>query len=91
MSAAKPTQAKQQGGGLSAILPFIIIPALFVVSYIIWKYVFGAGGNFVDGDNSKDPLPGNMPGTIYKGGFVVPVLLTLFFTVIVLGVVTFIT
>ena len=92
MSAAKPTQAQQQqGGGLSAILPFIIIPALLVVSYVIWKYVFGAAANFVDGDNAKDPLPGNMAGTIYKGGFVVPILLTLFFTVIVFVIERFIT
>lgn len=91
MSAAKPTQAQQQGGGLGAILPYIIIPALLVVSYIIWKFVFGAPANFVDGDNTKDPLPGNMAGTIYKGGFVVPILLTLFFTVIVFVLERFIT
>lgn len=90
MSAAKPTQA-QQSGGLSAILPFIIIPALYVIAYLIWKFVFGAPANFVDGDNSKDPLPGNFSGTIYKGGFVVPILLTLFFTVIVFVIERFIT
>lgn len=92
MTAAKPTQAKQQqGGGFSAIFPFIIIPVLYVVAFCIWKYIFGAPGNFVDGDNTKDPLPGNYPGTIYKGGFVVPMLLTLFFTVIVFVIERFIT
>ncbi|MBL7782370.1 MAG: MotA/TolQ/ExbB proton channel family protein [Saprospiraceae bacterium] len=92
MTAAKPTQAKQQqGGGLSAIFPFIIIPVLYVVAFMIWKYVFGSPANFVDGDNTKDPLPGNYPGTIYKGGFVVPILLTLFFTVIVFVIERFIT
>ncbi len=92
MTAAKPTQAKQQqGGGISAIFPFIIIPILYVVAFCVWKYVFGASGNFVDGDNAKDPLPGNYAGTIYKGGFVVPLLLTLFFTVIVFVIERFIT
>ena len=92
MTAAKPTQAKQQqGGGLSAIFPFIIIPVLYVVAYLIWKFVFGAPGNFIDGDNTKDPLPGSYAGTIYKGGFVVPILLTLFFTVIVFVIERFIT
>lgn len=91
MTAAKPTQAKQQGGGLSAIFPFIIIPVLYVVAYFVWAKVFGSPGNFVDNDNTKDPLPGNYAGTIYKGGFIVPILLTLFFTVIVFVIERFIT
>jgi biopolymer transport protein ExbB len=84
MTAAKPTQAKKEnGGGFGAIFPFIIIPVLYVVSYFIWLKVFGAPGNFIDNDPHKDPLPGNYMGTIYKGGFIVPILLTMFFTVIV--------
>jgi biopolymer transport protein ExbB len=92
MTAAKPTQAKQQqGGGLSAIFPYIIIPVLYVVAFMIWKFVFGSPDNFVDGDNTKDPLPGNYAGTIYKGGFVVPIIITLLFTVIVFVIERFIT
>lgn len=92
MTAAKPTQAKQQqGGGFSAIFPFIIIPLLYVVAYIVFDNVFGADSNFVDGDRTKDPLPGNYMGTIYKGGFVVPILLTLLFTVVVFVIERFIT
>ncbi|MFN0214275.1 MAG: MotA/TolQ/ExbB proton channel family protein [Saprospiraceae bacterium] len=91
MSAAKPTQASQQGGGLGAWLPFAIILLLYIVSFLIWKFVFGANHNFIDNDNTKDPLPGNYFGTIYKGGFVVPMLLTTFFTVIVFVIERFIT
>lgn len=92
MTAAKPTQAKQQSGtNFGAIFPFIIIPVLYIVAYVIWANVFGASGNFVDNDNTKDPLPGNYMGTIYKGGFIVPILLTLFFTVIVFVIERFIT
>lgn len=92
MTAAKPTQAnQQQGGGLGKIFPFIIIPVLYVVAYFIWANVFGASGNFIDGDNSKDPLPGNYAGTVYKGGFIVPILLTMLFTVVVFVFERFIT
>jgi len=94
MAAAKSTPAKQQqqqGGGLGAILPFIVIPILFVLAFIVYKFVFGAAHHFIDGDNTKDPLPGDYMGTIYKGGFVVPFLLTLFFTVIVFVIERFIT
>ena len=92
MTAAKQPQAKQQqGGGLSAIFPYIIIPVLYGVAYLVFDQVFGAAGNFIDGDRHKDPLPGNYMGTIYKGGWVVPILLTLFFTVIVFVIERFIT
>jgi biopolymer transport protein ExbB len=93
MTAAKPTQAKQQqqGGGLAAIFPFVIIPILYVVAYLVYDNIFGAATNFIDDDRSKDPKPGNYMGTIYKGGFIVPILLTLFFTVIVFVIERFIT
>jgi biopolymer transport protein ExbB len=91
MTAAKPTQAKQQGGGISAIFPFIVIPLLYVISFCIHKFILGAPEHFVDGDNNKDPLPGDYMGTVYKGGFVVPMLMTLFFTVLVFVIERFIT
>jgi biopolymer transport protein ExbB len=92
MTAAKQPQAKQQqGGGFSAIFPYIIIPVLYGVAYLVFDQVFGASGNFIDGDRHKDPLPGNYMGTIYKGGWVVPILLTLFFTVLVFVIERFIT
>ena len=93
MTAAKPTPAKQQqsGGGFGAIFPYIIIPVLYVVAYLIWKFVFGAGSHFRGGSNENDPLPGDYLGTIYKGGFVVPILMTLLFMVIVFVLERFIT
>lgn len=91
MTAAKPTQAKQQGGGFSAIFPFVIIPLLYLVALGIYNVVFGSPDNFIDNDPNKDPLPGNYLGTIYKGGWVVPILMTLFFTVIVFVIERFIT
>jgi biopolymer transport protein ExbB len=91
-TAAKPTPVKQnQGGGLSNYLPYFIILALFVLAVIIYKLVFGAPEHFVDNDPTKDPKPGDYFGTIYKGGFVVPILLTLFFMVITFVIERFIT
>jgi len=93
MTAAKPTPAKQQqsGGGFGAIFPYIIIPVLYLIAYLIWKFVFGAGHHFKGGSNENDPLPGDYLGTIYKGGFVVPILMTLLFTVVVFVLERFIT
>jgi biopolymer transport protein ExbB len=97
MTAAKTSPAKQTQGGsnFSSIFPYIIIPVLFVIAIVVYKYVFGAPSNFPGGDTSKDPVPepalNHYLGVIYKGGFVVPVLLTLFFTVIVFVFERFIT
>jgi len=50
-----------------------------VLGYLIYKFVFGASSHFKNGDNSLDPLPGDYMGVIYKGGFIVPILLGLLF------------
>lgn len=95
MTAAKTTPAKQpQASGSSnsaSIFPYIVIPVLFILALVVFNFVFGNPANFVDGDRHKDPLPGNYLGTIYKGGFVVPILLTLLFTTIVFVIERFIT
>ena len=85
----KPKES--QSGTFGRIFPYVVIPLLYVVALLIYLYVFGAPGNFVDGDNHKDPLEGNYLGIIYKGGWVVPILMTLLFTTIVFAVERFIT
>ncbi|MCW5923713.1 MAG: MotA/TolQ/ExbB proton channel family protein [Saprospiraceae bacterium] len=91
MTAAKTTQAKQQQkGGINAIFPLIAIPLCFVASVLVYKYVFGAPHHFVDNDPANDPLPGDYFGTIYKGGWVVPILLGQFFVVVVFVIERFI-
>lgn len=91
MTAAKPTNTQQKKSGSSALMTFLIIVGLYVIAWCIWKFVFGTPANFVDNDPNKDPLPGNYAGTVYKGGFVVPFLMTTFFTVIVFVLERFIT
>ena len=62
----------------------IVILICFVVAVCFFIFVLGNGSNFKDGSNANAPL--NLAGTIYKGGFIVPILQTLFLTVIVLSV-----
>ncbi len=62
----------------------IVILVCFILAVVIYLFVFGYGGNFKDGNNENAPL--NLIGTIYKGGIIVPVLLTCLLTVIVLTV-----
>lgn len=80
------TAGKEKKSNLNIPLAVIVIPVLYVVSLLVYMYVFGNPANFEGGDNTKHPLPGNYMGTIYKGGVIVPVLLTLFLTVITFSI-----
>ncbi len=60
----------------------LVIPISLVVAIIIFKFIMGAPGNFQGSDPANAALPGNFYGIIYKGGFIVPVIMTLLLTVI---------
>lgn len=67
-----------------------VIFACFILAELIYNYGFGNSANFVGGDSSNRPLPGNLYGTIYKGGIIVPIIQTLLLTVITLSIERFI-
>src|SRR6478735_3815639 len=56
----------------------LTIPVALVVSILVFIFIFGDADNF-NADHS--PKAGNYFGTIHEGGFVVPLLMTLFLTV----------
>nr|AIF26627.1 putative motA/TolQ/ExbB proton channel [uncultured bacterium fosmid pJB71G8] len=62
----------------------IVILVCFILAVCFFVFVLGNGSHFKDGDNANAPL--DILGTIYKGGVIVPVLQTLFLSVIVLTV-----
>ena len=84
---ATNTQTAQKNGNLFAI---IVIPVLFVVAIIIWQFVLGAAGNFEDAER-EHPKVGNLMAMMFKGGVLVPVLITLFLTVLTFVIERFIT
>ena len=63
---------------------FLVILACLVVGICIFLFVMGNGSNFEGGTTDGHPL--NLLGTVYKGGFIVPILMTLLLTVIVLSI-----
>jgi len=62
-----------------------IIVVCFIIAVCFYEFFLGAPGNF-RGSEGNAGEPANLLGTIYKGGIVVPVIFTLLFTVISLGV-----
>ncbi len=55
----------------------------FVVSYLLFVNVMGNPVNFEGGNPEGHALEGNYLGIIYKGGFIVPVLMTCVLTLII--------
>src|SRR5574344_487212 len=58
---------------------FLIIVACLIIAECIYYFVYGADSNF------KDGRPVNLLGTVFEGGFVVPIIQALFLTVITLA------
>jgi biopolymer transport protein ExbB len=73
---SKKNQKKNFSVGFSTA----VIPVTFVASVAVYVFVFGDGSNFIGGNNANLPLPGNYMGIVYKGGPIVPVLLTCMLT-----------
>jgi len=60
----------------------IIIPLEILVSFLIYKIILGNPNNFQGGDPANHPLPGNYLGIVYKGGIIVPLLISLLLMVL---------
>jgi len=69
----------------------IVIPVLFVVALILFFYVMGNPQNFQGNNPDNLPKPGNYLGTIYKGGIIVPLLMTILMMVITFTIERYIT
>lgn len=63
----------------------LVIPVALLIGICIYFFVLGNPTNFVDNDSSNDPLTGNYLGMMYKGGFIVPILMALFITAFIFG------
>ena len=81
-----------KGSGLFGAIVFILV---VIVSVVVYAFVLGDPANFVGGDPVKghpiEENPGKLYGTIYKGGFIVPILMSVLLLIIVFSVERFIT
>ena len=89
-------KVKKQAQGFTGIKSgFLVIIACAVVAVCIYLFGFGSISNFKGAENAGILFafqagegvtlkPDGLVGTVYEGGFVVPIIWTLFFTVIAL-------
>ncbi len=94
-TAPKTAPKKNQSAGFTGIKSgFLVIIACAVIAVAIYLFVFGAASNFkgeLDAPfaflSSAEALePAGLIGTVYMGGFVVPIIWTLLFSVIAFAI-----
>jgi biopolymer transport protein ExbB len=73
---------KKSSKGFSVGFSSAVIPVSLLAAELVYFFVFGSGSNFVGGSNANVPIPGNYFGIIYKGGPIVPIIITLLLTVL---------
>ncbi|HNX07162.1 MAG TPA: MotA/TolQ/ExbB proton channel family protein [Bacteroidales bacterium] len=69
----------------SAFASGAILVAL-IVAILIYKFIMGNPANFQGGNPAGSPLPGNFLAMIYKGGFIVPILITCVLCVLIFSI-----
>jgi biopolymer transport protein ExbB len=81
-TAPKPTTAKKESS-CSSIFASLTMVFCIVIGVLLWKFVMGSPSNFEGGNPEGHPLPGNYFAMVYKGGFIVPILIGMLLMVIV--------
>lgn len=81
---------ENKGSKGSSVFAALTIVICIIIGALLWKFVMGAPANFVKGDPTGQPLPGNYLGMVFKGGMIVPVLMGLLLMTIVFSVERFI-
>jgi biopolymer transport protein ExbB len=89
---SKTIQKKEQtvGDALRSTMTIVAILAALVVSYLVYTFVMGNPINFEGGNPLGHPKVGNYLGIIYKGGLIVPLLMTINLVLIIFTIERFI-
>ncbi len=79
---------KKTSGGFPFIVSALAIAICMGIGFCIYTFILGDANNF---DAEGHPKPGNFLGIMYKGGFIVPILLGVLLTVLTFAIERFIT
>jgi biopolymer transport protein ExbB len=74
----------------TSVFAIVVIPVLITLCFVLYQFVLGAPSNF-QGGNSETGHPHNYLGIVYKGGIIVPVLMSFFLMVLTFSVERFLT
>lgn len=83
---AKNKSGQSLKDALSSVFAVSALLVALATAIVVFIFVMGNPANFEGNNPAGSPLPGNFLGIIYKGGFIVPLLIT---TILVLLIFTF--
>ncbi|GAB2985753.1 MotA/TolQ/ExbB proton channel family protein [Mucilaginibacter puniceus] len=86
----KPTTTTKKEGSGSSLFATLTVPICIAVAICIYIFVLGDASHFKGGDSSGDPNEGDLFGTMYKGGKLVPIGISYFLMLIVFSIERFI-
>jgi biopolymer transport protein ExbB len=73
---AKNKSGQSLKDALSSVFAVSALLIALAVAIVVFIFVMGNPANFEGNNPAGQPLPGNFLGVIYKGGFIVPLLMT---------------
>ena len=68
-----------------------VIPLALAISAALYVFVLGDPSNFQENNPDNHPMPGNYMGIVYKGGLIVPVLMSFVLMVLTFSIERFLT
>lgn len=86
----KPTTTAKKEGSGSSLFATLTVPICLVVAICIYMFILGDASHFKGGDNTGDPADGDLFGTMYKGGKLVPLGISYVLMLIVFSIERFI-
>ena len=91
IAVSKDATTTTNEGKSSGLFATLAIPIAIIASIAIYMFILGNPANFEGGDTNNHPLPGNVLGIVYKGGFIVPILIALLIMVLAFGIERYLT
>ena len=83
MSNTQKKGGQTLGDALQSAFTLTAILIAMVIAFIVYKFVMGNPVNFEGGNPLGHPLPGNYLAMVYKGGIIVPLLMTVLLVLII--------
>jgi len=80
-----------EGGKSGSLFATLAIPIAIVAAIVIYMFILGNPANFEGGDTNNHPLPGNYLGIVYKGGVIVPILVSMLIMILAFSIERFLT
>lgn len=86
MKTQSKSSSSSMGDSLKSTFTVGVIVLEIVIAFLVYFLILGDGSHFQGGDNNGHPIPGDYFAIVYKGGYLVPVLIALLLMVITFGI-----